>query len=73
MKTNFLKNQSLIKSLAIVLVASLFLASCSDDNEDVIVQPDSNPVAATSSEIMAIVFHNYPLTSLLCALCVLAT
>jgi len=54
MKTYFLKNLSLIKPLAFILVASLFLASCSDDNDDVVVDPQ--PETATTDEIMAIPF-----------------
>ncbi len=54
MKTYFLKNHKWLYSLAVILTISLFLTSCADDNDQVIVEPQ--PVSATSNEIMAIPF-----------------
>ena len=56
MKANFFKNLNWLSSLAIILSLSLFLASCNDDNDDVVVEPTPELVTANSSDIMAIPF-----------------
>ena len=76
MKTYFLKNLNLIKSLALILVASLFLASCSDDNDDVVVIPQ--PETTTSDEIITIPFFvetmdgNLPVYRTMCKMFIVA-